>query len=425
MALLMLRHPRFWLPGLVCAAALLALMLAAANPVSAAGEPIRVIFDQPMVHFSQGVDFSVTLDSEVEIVDVRLHYRVAGSSVWTYTRPEFDPSQRVEANTRVATTGMSYLPPGTEVEYFYSVLDAAGNMHRTPRSSFAYVDDRFEWEVSSIGPLSLQWHGQSDSRVAAVTREIESSINRIMELLDIDSSKPMTGVIYNSFTEAQRALPVTSPILSERHVFQGFAFSDQRAFVGVGMEPDLIVHEAAHLLLDDALPRPWSTVPAWVNEGFASYSEPGAHRSFSTASRRASVGTLPLRHMSAIPGRPSEIGRFYGKSESVVGYLIESQGEDSFRLFIHQLGSGVRQNEALRSVYGFNLDGLDQRWSGSSQPAPREAPSPQRRTEPTWAYLEGAMLGGLAVLVAVVVLGRAFINRLWRRPEGPDMEEYD
>ena len=61
-------------------------------------------------------------------------------------------------------------------------------------------------------------------------------------------------------------------------MFQGFAFPERGVFVGIGLRPGLIVHESAHLMLEEATDSPGARLPAWVNEGFATYVEPGGHR---------------------------------------------------------------------------------------------------------------------------------------------------
>ena len=379
----------------------------------AAGDTIRVTSDEPMVRFPESVDFNLELDSDAEIVEVRLHYRVVGSPVWTYTYPAFDPSDHVEATARVRTSGAAYLPPNTELEYFYSFSDVDGNMQRTQRSTLLYVDDRFDWQTTDIGPLTLYWHDQPGSRVTRVTEEVEAHLSEVADVLGISPQEGLRGVIYNSFSEARQAFPFQSATLSERQVFQGFAFRDHGVFLGVGLQTSLIVHETAHLLLDQAVTSPRAMIPSWFNEGFASYVEPGSHRAGMATAQGRATAKLPLRYMTSVQGTPGDIHLFYAKAESVVGYLIETHGQERFHQFIDQLNRGARLELALPDVYGFDIDGLEARWLGAGEPGNESDGTP---TSP-WVYLESTLLGVLVLGVMAIVLTKTLARKLAKRTE--------
>ena len=134
-------------------------------------------------------------------------------------------------------------------------------------------------------------------------------------------------------------------------------------FVGVGLEPRLIVHESAHLLLHQALGSGARLVPSWLDEGFASYVEPG---SAPYSGRSLSSLGLPLRTMTRVPGSVPAIRTFYQKSESVVAYLIEEYGADSFRQFLAEVRQRRTTDDALVRAYGFDVDGLERRWATNS-----------------------------------------------------------
>ena len=118
-------------------------MLAAPSSVWAADPPIQVLSERSLARFAEGLDFNLELEGQSRIVQVRLNYRIAGSRVWAYIYPEFTLARRVSASTRIPTSGRSYLPPGTELEYYYSVQDEEGSVHRTGLSSLLYRDQRF------------------------------------------------------------------------------------------------------------------------------------------------------------------------------------------------------------------------------------------------------------------------------------------
>ena len=415
----MTRSQEFAKPGPLVGAVTLLLFLMAlvytAVPALAAGDNIRVLSSQSEVRFPGDVVLNLEVEGEADIVEVRLYYRVLPSNIWTYTYPDLTPSRRVETSLNLNVSGIGYLPPGTELQYYYSITDSLGEVLETRRETFVYVDQRFQWETTDAGPLTIFWYDLSSRQVERVAVEVEESLRQIGELLQIDLDTPMRGIIYNSRSEAGEALPYQSQTITREQIFQGFAFPERSVFVGVGLQPSLIVHETAHLLLDQAVPAPAVSVPAWLNEGFASYVESGS-RGFRG---RADPAVMPLRRMSSVPGTPSAIRYFYRKSESVVGYLLETHGTANFRGFLGHLNEMKDADDALFSAYGFDLEGLDQRWS--SEPGPdRNDDAPGGGT--SFVGLGTVLIAVIVLVVLAATMSGYIVRRMRRKAEGPDSD---
>lgn len=106
-------------------------------------------------------------------------------------------------------------------------------------------------------------------------------------------------------------------------------------FVAIGYQTTIIVDEATHMLLDQAIGSAALPLPAWLDEGFANYKMPTNSKRFSGSS--ISSQGLPLRVMTRVPKSPRTIATFDQKAESIVDYLIKEYGADSFRQLIAQL----------------------------------------------------------------------------------------
>lgn len=378
---------------------------------------IQVISHQEQSNFPSSVTFSLTAQGDNEILRIRLNLRTAGSQTWTYVYPKFSPGRRVTASFSLSTRGANYLPPGTDIEYQYSIEDASGNRHETPPAVHEYTDHRFQWQETQVGPLTLRYYDIPRSRLDRAVAELEGELEKIGDLLGSQSHRPIKGIIYNSRLHAEDALPRFSRTTTEQQVFHGFAFPAHRVFIAIGLESGVMVHESSHLLLDQALEPRSAPIPSWLDEGLASYLEPGSRpQSGQSLSSRG----LPLRAMSSLSGTPREIGAFYQKSESVVAFLIEEEGEESFRDFLEELRAGRTIDTALLNTYGFDTDGLDQSWSESS----RGARSPGRGV-PAGPYFfvlfNTWLLGGLVLAVVAVVLVRFVVRRV--RPATEEEEE--
>ena len=374
---------------------------------SASGGTIEVSSSDYKVDFPRSVIFHLEAESQAEIVEIKLYYSLPGSRAKFYGYPSFQPGKTVEAVFDLETSGASYLPPGALLEYYYVITDAEDNTFKTQPAVFTYLDTRFQWNVTTIGPLKLLWHNLPSSRVERVAGEVEQKLDNISQILALqDDVEPFVGVIYNSRREALPAFPSQSATITREQVFQGYAFSQSRLFVGVGLSSTLVSHEAAHLMLDDYMQGRIGAVPTWLNEGFASYMQGSSY-----SSRGVESGSLPLRSMRSMPGRPQDIRLFYGKSESVVRYMLETHGPRKFRTFLTSLKQSLDLDKALIDAYGFDVNGLEQRWQASlsGQPLVDQVPS-------LFQNFTSLLIGALAVITAALLGLNLTVRRLRRKP---------
>ena len=373
------------LPPLFVTAALLIVLIApASSGVKAAGGTIQVLEMRQQVNFPNGVYVALTAESDADIVEVKVFFRAAGSRQWGYAYADFQPGSLVLATRSIPAGEAAYLAPGVDVEYFYQIRDAKGAVLNTERSTVEYLDDSFDWRRINIGPLELVYHDIRVDLVAATARALNQDLQRVMELLQHEPRREFKGVIYNSYADANAVFPVQSQTTTDHGTFAGYAFPEQGVFVGQGLDRRIIVHESTHLLFREALGEKALDTPAWLDEGFATYSEPNVRI---RNSRDLHGRTPPLRGMNRVSGTPSTIPLFYYKSVSVVAYLIEEYGVDDFRQMLAELKQGWPIEDALLNVYGFDVDGLDRRWAGlpvepAATPAPTILPSDRSLPEP-------------------------------------------
>jgi hypothetical protein len=394
--------------GLAAGLTLVLLLSTAALPALASGGGIKVMEDRWEIKFPGHVAFDLTAEADQQVVEVRLFYRLAGSPIWAYAYPDFEPARRVAASFNLKTGGAGFLLPFTRLEYYYVIRDAQGNVYKTPPTALEYADTRFQWQQTRIGPLVLMHHDLQPSRVTEVSQKVKVDLQRLSELLQVDTGRPIKGIIYNQRSAAEDAFPRQSRTITEQHVFEGFAFPQRGLFVGLGLQPRLIIHESAHLLLHQTLGPDALPVPAWLDEGFASYVEPGS-APYSGESL-SSLG-LPLEAMSTIPGTPRAIGTFYLKAESVVAYLVEEHGAEPFQDFLGQLRAGHPVGEALAATYGFDIPGLEALWAANAGGLPAPAPGSPGRPSP-FLYFDSWTIGALALGVMAVLLVRYGIGKL-------------
>ena len=376
---------------------------------------VRVLSDRHEIDFPEAIRLSLEIEADDEIAEVTLFYHLAGNPSRVYGYPQVMVGRSVSTEFSIRTDGARYLPSGVEIEYYYRIRGAGGGVVDTPHVKVTYLDPVYRWREMRQGDLVVTWHDISEERVRAVVANVEPRLRAAKEMFGLEEVRPIKAVIFNSRREADRGLPFVSETASRTHLYGGFAFQDYDLFVLSGLSERGISHEATHLLMGQAVTSPLAKVPAWLNEGLATYFEgvdSGRGRTVAAAARRRDL--LPLRSMGAVPGRPEDVVVFYAQAWSVVTHMIETYGAERMSALLDALDSGADIDEALRQVYGTGVDGMEADWrarlSASISPVLRPDPG----TVGTSALITGA-----AAIAAVVSAYRWLV----REPAEPEDDE--
>ena len=373
-------------------------------PYSQPGSPIRLLSTSHEVRFPDEVVFRLEAEAQSPITEVTLFYSVGGQRVKRYGYPSFAPGARVATDFSLKTGGASYLPSGVDIEFYYEIRDADGNTLSTEPSSLEYRDPRYRWQELRQGGLVVVWHDLPADKVMDVAAEVDRRLDKVIGLVGLEKASSIKAVIVNSRREADSVFPFLSEAARRGHLYGGFAMRQFDLFILAGLSADGMVHEATHLLLDDALASPRASVPAWLNEGLAMYFETGSHGREATLARAARRGRLMgLRAMNTVPGRPEDVRMFYAQSWSVVKYMIDGYGPERMTALVGSIGDGQRVDQAFRQAYGIGLEELERRWRAEAIGTTFIAPRPDPGTIGTSIII--------AVAIAIAVLVSA--HRWW------------
>lgn len=128
---------------------------------------------------------------------------------------------------------------------------------------------------------------------------------------------------------------------------------------------DALPHEITHLIVGEAVFGPFGDIPTWLNEGLAQYTELKMPEYKQQALDKAIAdGTLiPISSLSGnFPTSGSDALLAYAESSSVVSFLIEEFGWEKIQLLLATFKEGATSDQALMTVYSFNIDGLENEW---------------------------------------------------------------
>ncbi|MFH1381526.1 MAG: peptidase MA family metallohydrolase [Chloroflexota bacterium] len=353
---------------------LMALCLVSLNVLSVQGQETGIVLKSQEVHnqFPEGIEFEVIAETtpEAQIQEIKLEFKLVGSQRSSYTYLEFTPAVQVDGKYLLHTDGAQYKPPGMLIEYRFVITDSGGCAEETEKQTFLYLDSRFQWEKITDGLVEVYYYGPMQSRAESVLKASTDTIASMGTLLGVAPTRAIRVLGYNSPTEMAAALPFQAEAIATHLITEGQAWYDYGVLlelIGSFEAEGTASHELTHMLVREVFGGAFVNVPIWLNEGLAEYSN--ANSAFANDPRLSAAAAtnqlLPIRHMQSLPGKPQDILLAYAESRSIVTYLIDTYGGEKLRGLLATLKQGAQIDDALKKVYGFDQDGLDNAWRES------------------------------------------------------------
>jgi hypothetical protein len=352
---------------------------------AAAQGGIAVESSRASSEFPDGVVFTISLQSDAEITDVRFRYTIPPEGANVYGEPECNSGTYVQCTFNLKSNPKLFLVPGAVIIHYWQIEDAAGNKLETEPVTFVYEDDRFDWESMSEGKLTIWHYSGSESEARTLLQTGLEGLQRIEELLDTEVEFPVKVFFYASAEDMRPAVLSSYSIPEGSIITLGEVFFSDTAMVSADVVPfDILRHELAHIVVRQAVKGPFGQVPAWLDEGTAVYaqSEPllGEESALDMAIRSNDVLSLRSMTSGSLARSDTNVSLFYGQSWSIVSFLIETYGSEDFALLFATLKEGNTIDNALLEVYGFDRDGLENAWRESVGLPPREFEEDEEET---------------------------------------------
>jgi hypothetical protein len=324
--------------------------------------------DQAKIQFPDSLTFSVVLQSQAEIQQVILEYRVQQvtcGEVIAKAFPQFTPAKVVTAAWTWEMKQSGSLPPGAKIYWSWRVTDAAGNTLTTQEQSITWLDSTHAWQTLSGKNVILHWYNGPDTFGQELLDAAVAALANLEQSTGLKPEKPIDLYIYASTDDLRQA------ILYEPGWAGGQAFSENDIVI-IGISTGqidwgkgAIAHELTHVLVGHLTFSCLGYEPGWLVEGLAMYGE-GGLEDFSKARFEQAVTDDELISVQALSGgfseNPDKADISYSESYSLVNFLIEEYGKDQMLALLKTLKEGATVDEALEAVYGFDTNGLEDAW---------------------------------------------------------------
>lgn len=347
--------------------------------------------DQPTLDFPNSITFHLTITSPAQVTSLTLEYgdqEQTCGQVYAQAYPQITPGKTVTADWTWDMRQSGSLPPGAQIWWRWRYMDANGQETVTDQKTVTWLDSTHDWQTLTAGDIRLHWYQNSQSFAQDLLNTADNGLSRIESDAGLSTDQPIDLYIYADTQDMKDA------ILYEPSWTGGEAFPEHNiVIIGIGPS-DLtwgrgaVVHELTHVLVGHLTFTCLGGVPTWLNEGLAVYSE-GQLDSGSQTQLDDAIKNDSLLSVRSLSGAFSEVADkanlSYSESYSLVKFLLEKYGRDKMTSLLLALRDGNTPDEALSTVYGFNVDGLEDAWrlSVGAKPRPVEA-QPTALATPTF-----------------------------------------
>ena len=353
--------------SLLALAVCLFLTLLSPGLVQAQGE-LTILDSSAQSEFPYRLNFSLSAESDVNITDIRLHYgvdRMGFAQVTSEVYIEFAPTNTVSFDWPLEMVRIGGLPPGSSVDYWWTVEDARGDRLETAPARVNFDDTRYSWQSLTEGKVTMYWYQGDQSFAQELMATAQQALARLAEDTGAELEKSAKLYIYANSQDLQGAM------IYPQEWTGGVAFT-RYGIMAIGIAPAnldwgkrAIAHELTHLVIHQMTLNPYIDLPTWLDEGLAMHTEGPLEPIFSDYLDRAIAenSLISVQSLSSpFSAYAEESVLSYAQSYSLVDFLITNYGQEKMLELLNTFRQGSSYDGALERVYGFDMDGLDALW---------------------------------------------------------------
>jgi len=369
---------------------LFAILFTPLRSVRAAGAA-QAADNKATIDFPNTVTFAATLQASAAITSVTLEYGTDQSTcgkVIGKAFPDFNTGTSVQAEWTWDMRQSGSLPPGATIWWRWRYSDQTGKETVSEEKTITWLDGIHPWQTLTSGMLRLHWYGIDQAFAQEMLDAGVGGLNFNETQSGLKTDVPVDVYVYPNFDDMRAA------ILYEPSWTGGIAFPEHNIVLmglsggDTGWDQSTIVHELTHVLVGHLTFSCLGIVPTWLNEGLAVFSE-GKLDSASAAQLEDAIKSDKLLSVESLSAGFSEVADkanlSYSESYSIVKFLIETYGQADMTGLLTSLRDGLSVDEALLKVYGFNINGLENKWRGAiGAPARQASAQPTAQPTPTF-----------------------------------------
>lgn len=358
----------------------LLLPIAFTSPALAYSDPITVTSQTDTLAFPKNITFQMSASdaaSPITQATLFIMYDEQGYQEQHQVTAS-PPAQHVTLHWQEDTSNSNFLPPGTQVSYYWQVQDRMGDLHTGITQRFTVVDTRFAWQHVTKGFLQVDWYNHGADFGQAVLTQADDDIQHISANLGGTLSHPANLWVYQTNDDFHGSL---SPQTHEW--VGGIAFPDlNQASIVIDSMNDQTVsrdmpHELTHLVFHQLIAQ-GIFAPVWLDEGLAVYNQL-YHEPEMTLRLKKALAAHDLLRLDDItldfPADADKAYLAYAQSWNLVSYMYSTFGRSKMAALIKDMDNPHTDFEQdLVQALGEDQIHLENQWRLSLQQPPVLSP---------------------------------------------------
>jgi hypothetical protein len=261
--------------------------------------------------------------------------------------------------------------PFSRVYYWFEITDKSGGTITSPSYWFDYIDNRFQWNTNETNLFQISWVNGTNEYGQILQNIARDGLEKATGILPIAPQLPIKIYVYPDIASLEGAFALTSP---------GWAAGQATPEIGVVLVSMTdgnstielerqIPHELMHILEYQVAGDTNKNIPVWLTEGLATSAETYPNAEYQRVLSEAYKNGTLIQFSELCSGFPNDAVQAqlaYAQSSSLVKFIQETYGSQSFITLFGNSSSGMGCSEAVQKTFNVSLVQLQNNWDATT-----------------------------------------------------------
>ena len=333
--------------------------------VSAASAQVQVNNEAIDYRFGEYITFSGEIQTGSQIESVLLFIQREGKYD-TLSSPVLVPQDGFVEYT--LDPNKDKIRAFSTLQYWYEITLQNGDSYATPKGSFFYDDNRFEWQKRAEEPFEALWHEGDDAFGQSIMDAAQHGLEQIKDLLPAPAPENVKIYAYANPVDMRATLQVSDSSWVGAHTDPDLQVMVVSLPTGPEQRLEMerqIPHELMHIILYQKVGPAYVNIPPWFNEGLASIAElfPNPEYLILLKSAYEKGKLFSIRDLcSSFPRDAAGAYLAYAQSASFTRFLHKEYGSSGLEALLQAYADGLDCDRGTQVAFGVDLNQLELQW---------------------------------------------------------------